>query len=169
MALFIRYKIIIFFFILIASVASAEQNLKFLNIDEIIKKTKIGSQMLDKINRIDSLNIEKLKSFEQELKTTENELNSKKNIISSVEFEKELELLKKKIEDYNNKKNLMSKELNNIKKDELKNFFDQVNPIIQNYMNKNSIELIFNSKNIFMGNKNLDLTNKLIIEIDNRT
>ena len=63
----------------------------------------------------------------------------------------------------------MSKELNNLKKDELKIFFDQVNPIIQNYMNDNSIEMIFNSKNIFMGNKNLDLTNQLIIEIDNRT
>ena len=95
MFIFIRYIITIFFFILAFSVASAEQNLKFLNIDEIIKKTKIGNQMLNKINNIDNLNIEKLKSFEQELKTIENELNSKKNIISSIEFEKELELLKK--------------------------------------------------------------------------
>ena len=63
----------------------------------------------------------------------------------------------------------MSKELKITKNNELKIFFDQVNPIIQNYMNNNSIEIIFNSKNIFMGNKKLDLTNQLIIEIDNRT
>lgn len=169
MGILIRYNITILFFILTVSVASAEQNLKFLNIDEIIKKTKIGSQMLNKINNIDNLNVEKLKSFEEELKTIENELNSKKNIISSDEFEKELELLKKKIEEYNKKKNLMSKELKITKNNELKIFFDQVNPIIQNYMNNNSIEIIFNSKNIFMGNKKLDLTNQLIIEIDNRT
>ena len=54
------------------------------------------------------------------------------------------------------------------KKKELQVFFEKINPIVQNYMNINSIEMLFNSKNIFMGNKNSDLTKQLIEEINNK-
>ena len=54
------------------------------------------------------------------------------------------------------------------KKKELQVFFEKINPIVQNYMNINSIEMLFNSKNIFMGNKNSDLTKQLIDEINNK-
>ena len=62
----------------------------------------------------------------------------------------------------------MVKKLNDFKKDELKNFFDKVNPIIQNYLDQNSIDMLLNSKNIFMGNKNSDLTKQIIDEINKK-
>ena len=62
----------------------------------------------------------------------------------------------------------MVENLNNTKKEELKIFFEKINPIIQNYMSNNSIEMIFNSKNIFMGSKNSDLTKFLIEEINSK-
>ena len=52
--------------------------------------------------------------------------------------------------------------LSETKNNEFKNFFKIVNPIIQNYMNENSIQIILNSKNIFIGNKSSDLTQTLI-------
>ena len=61
----------------------------------------------------------------------------------------------------------MVKNFNNIKKKELKILFDKINPIVQNYMDKNSIDIIFNSKNIYIGNKKSDLTKLLIEEINN--
>ena len=62
----------------------------------------------------------------------------------------------------------MVKNFNDIKKKELKIFFDMINPIVQNYMNEKSIDILFNSNNIFMGNKNSDLTPELIDEINNK-
>ena len=35
-------------------------------------------------------------------------------------------------------------------------------------MNKNSIQILFNSKNVIMGNKNADLTDVLIQEINSK-
>ena len=52
--------------------------------------------------------------------------------------------------------------LSETKNNEFKKFFKIINPIIQNYMNENSIQIILNSKNIFIGNKNSDLTQTLI-------
>ena len=58
---------------------------------------------------------------------------------------------------------------NNVnKKKELKIFFDKINPIVQNYMNEQSIDILFNSNHIFMGNKNSDLTKQLIDEINKK-
>ena len=62
----------------------------------------------------------------------------------------------------------MVKNLSDTKNKELQKLFKIINPIIQNYMNENSIEILFNSKNIFIGNKNSDLTNILIDEINNK-
>ena len=58
----------------------------------------------------------------------------------------------------------MVKNFNDIKKKELKIFFDMINPVVQNYMNEKSIDILFNSNHIFMGNKNSDLTNQLITD-----
>ena len=164
------FKNILFFFIFtfLIQTSYAEQKFKFVNIDLIIKETKIGSQMLDKINKLDQSNIQKLNSFEEELKKIEKDIKLKKNILSDLQFENEVNDLKVKISDYNKKKDLMVKKLNEIKKKELQIFFEKINPIVQDYMTINSIEMLFNSKNIFMGNKNSDLTKQLIDEINNK-
>ena len=62
----------------------------------------------------------------------------------------------------------MVKKLNDIKKKVLQIFFDAKNTIVQNYMNEKSIDILFNSNHIFMGNKKSDLTKKLIDEINNK-
>ena len=59
-------------------------------------------------------------------------------------------------------------QITNVKNNELQKLFKIINPIIQEYMSQNSIEILFNSKNIFFGNKNSDLTQELIDAINNK-
>ena len=61
----------------------------------------------------------------------------------------------------------MVNELEIKKNTELNNFFDKVNPIIQNYMDNNSVEILFERKNVFIGKKNSDITT-IIIDIINK-
>ena len=166
MKLILKFIGILIFILNFTNISYAEQLIKFINVDKIINETNIGKKLLNKINKLDQNNIEKLKSFEKEIQDRQNNINQKKNIISQQEFEKEVDNLKKKISDFNNQKNKMVTELNDVKKQELSQFFENIKPIIQNYMNDNSIDMIINSKNIFIGNKNLDLTNDLINEIN---
>ena len=162
-----KTSLIILIFFSIIQISKAEQILKYANMDQVIKETKIGKKMIIKINKIDETNIKKLNSFEEELKSIENEIKLKKNIISDQEFEKEINDLKKKIANFNKEKKLMVKNFNEIKKKELQLLFDTINPIVQNYMDKNSIDIILNSNNIYIGNKKSDLTKQLIEEINN--
>ncbi len=158
--------IINFFFIL--NFTYADQIYKFADIDLIVKNTLIGKKVLSKINKLDQDNIEKLNVFEKELKNMENEIKLKKNLLSDDELKKEINKLNLKLANYKNQKNIMIKNLSDIKNKELQKLFKTINPVIQNYMNKNSIEILFNSKNIFIGNKNSDLTQDLIEEINNK-
>ena len=49
---------------------------------------------------------------------------------------------------------------------ELSNFFKQINPIIQQYMENNSIDILLEQKNVFIAKNNSDITNKIIEEIN---
>ena len=166
MRIIYKFIFILFFFLGLQTISNAEQLLKFANIDLIISETKIGNQMLKKISNLDEENIEKLKSFEKQIKETQEEIKLKKNVISEIEFEKEVSNLNKKILDFNNQKKTMVEELTNIKNKELNLFFENIKPVVQNYMNENSIDMIVNSKNIFMGNNKSDITNDLIEKIN---
>ena len=42
------------------------------------------------------------------------------------------------------------------------NFFNKIDPIIQTYLDKNSIDILFNNKNIIIGKDSLDITNNII-------
>ena len=160
--------IYLFFFNFIISNVNASQNVAFADIDLIIKTTKVGKSTLDKINQLNNSNIEKLKSFEKEIKDEEDKINKKKNLISSEEFQKEINELKKKLNNFNLKKNEMVDNFKITKSQELENLFKIINPVIQDYMKVNSIGILLNSKNIFMGRKEIDLTQQLIKEIDNK-
>ena len=163
---FFKLCIYLILFINFQNFSYAEQSVKFVNIDLLVNKTKIGNQMLDKINSIDKENIEKLKSFEIQIKEKQEEIKLKKNVISKLEFEKEVSNLNKIILDFKNQKKTMVEELTNIKNKELNLFFENIKPVVQNYMNEKSIDMIVNSKNIFMGNNKSDITTDLIEKIN---
>ena len=166
MRFFFKVCFYLILFINFYNISNAEQSVKFVNIDLLVNNTKIGNQMLDKISSLDQKNIEKLKSFEKQIKDKQDEIKLKKNVISEVEFEKEVTNLNKKILDFNNQKKNMVEELTNIKNKELNLFFENIKPVVQNYMNQNSIDMVVNSKNIFMGNSKSDITIELIEKIN---
>ena len=148
--------------------AYASQNVKFADIDIIVQNSKIGKKTLNKIEKANKSNIEKLNNFQKQLKDRENEIKIKKNIISEEEFQKEVENLKIKFSDFKKKKDLIVKDFSDLKNNELKALFGKINPIIENYMKENSIDILINSKNIFIGSVKSDLTQALIDEIDRK-
>ena len=168
MYIFKKLTLVIFFLILSNNLSFASQNVRFADIDLIVQNSEIGKKTLSKIEKINKSNIEKLTNFQKQLKDRENEIKIKKNIISEEEFKKEVENLKNQLAEFNKKKDLMVKEFSDLKKNELEALFDKINPIIQNYMKENSIEILMNSKNIFIGNINSDLTQVLINEINSK-
>ena len=62
----------------------------------------------------------------------------------------------------------MQNEYQKTKNDEILNFFNKIDPLIQAYLNENSIDILFNNKNVIIGKDSLDITNKIINIINNK-
>ena len=90
----------------------------------------------------------------------------KKNILSKEELNKEIVSLQEKIKKFRSDKDEIVLEFNKMKKESLNNFFNQINPIIQNFMDENSIDILIERKNIFIGKKNSDITETIVKKID---
>ena len=146
----------------------SEDKIAFIDLDLVLKKSKIGQSYLVKINKKNEENIKNLKSKENELKKIEDDIKKKQNILSKEELDKEIFSLKEKIKKFRSDKDKIVLEFNNMKKENLNNFFNQINPIIQIYMDENSIDILIERKNIFMGKKNSDITNTIVKIIDSK-
>ncbi len=159
--------LIIFFFFNFNLVNSSEK-IAFINLDKVLNNSIYGKLLLNDIQKLNEKNIEKLKNNETILKKREDDLNKKKNIISEEDFKKELNALKEKIKLYKKDKDAMVKEIDNKRINNLNNFFSKINPIIQEYMDDNSINLLFEQKNVFIGKNSFDITEDIIKEINNK-
>ena len=163
-----KIKSIILFFFLIFSTTFANSNEKvsFIDIDFLLKNSNLGKSILNEIENLNNKNIDELQNKEKELKKIEEEIKSKKNILSEQEFKKEVDLLKEKIKNYRIYKDKLVKDFEQNKNKKLNLFFKEVNPIIQKFMDKNSIDILLDRKNVFIGKKNSDITNQIIQELN---
>ena len=154
--------ITVLFFSFNLTITSANENIRYINIDEILNNSDLGKIIIDKLKKQNDINIDKIKTKENEIKKENEELTKLKNIINEEEFSKKLIILKKKIDDFNILKKELSDELNEFKKKEIKLFFEKINPIIEKYMEQNSIALILDKKNIFVARSDYDMTKELL-------
>ena len=166
MVKFKRVILVIFFLIFSSHSVYSNDKVAFIDVDFIIKNSNLGKNVLDSIKKLDKQNIEKLNSHNKELKEKELELKSKKNIVSEEAFKKELSQLKEKVSLYTKEKNKMVKDLNKFKNEELDKVFKKIGPIVSKYMEKKSIDIVLDSKNMFMGNSKVDITQDILDEIN---
>ena len=54
------------------------------------------------------------------------------------------------------------KKFQQTKKNEFDNFLSKIEPILNNYMKENSLNILLDKKNIFIGKSELDITEKII-------
>ena len=161
------FIVTIFFFFKI-NLAYSNNNTAFIDLDLILNKTIIGKKLLNDLEIINNNNIQELKKKESELKKDEEEIKKKQNVISQEQFDLEVKKLQDKVKKYRNKKNQMVTSLDQKKKENLSNFFKKVNPIIQNYMDSNSIDILLERKNVFIGKNKSDITDIIIKQIDDK-
>jgi len=163
----VKYLILIFFSFSFSFSAIAK-DLVIVDIDFLIKNSKIGKKILTDINNENKKIIEKFKSEEENFKIEESKLVSKKKILSDVEFQKELSSFKNKIVDYNNNKNRILNDFNIKKNNKFAKFYDDINKILITYSEKNDITTVLDKKNVLISRSDTDITKNILNIIDNK-
>ena len=168
MKLFKNFFFIIFILSLSANNLKAENKVAYLDIDFILTNTLAGKMLLKNLKEEEAIKVNKFKADDEKFKNDEKKILAKKKLISNEEIKKEMKALQIKFQEY---KKIKNKEIENLKKKRntnIINFLNSINPIIEKYMSDNSIYMLMDKKNVFIANKNFDITKKLIELIDNQ-
>ena len=163
---YLQKFLLIFFIFLISTNLSNSKETAFVDIDYIIANSNIGKKVLENINKLDKKNIENLRKKNKSLQELEITIKNKKNVISEDAFNKEVISFQKKVQEFKVEKNKIVKNFNDFKRKELENVFKKISPIINDYMEENSISVLLDSKNIFMGSKKSNLTEDILDRIN---
>ena len=156
-------KIVLIFFLFNQQInAHSEEKIAYINLEDVIQNTVYGKKILKKLNIENEKNKSNLKIFENELQSIESAIKKKQNIITQEEYDSEINKLKIKIKNYNNEKNQLVNKFKQLKSEELNIFFNDINPHIEQFMRNNSISILLDSKKIYIGKSESDITSEII-------
>ena len=144
----------------------AENKVAYINIDLILSKSNPSKSLFSQLELIEQKQIEKIKNNEIKLKEEEKKIFSTKNINSKDEFNKNVDTFQKKVETHRKSKEINIQNFNKKRNKEILRFFKLINPIIEKVMEKNSIAILLEKKNIFIAKSNYDITAIVIEEIN---
>ena len=150
------------FFCFFASKSYSSEKIVFINFEYVINNSNYGKSIFEDLNKIRNENIKKLKSKEKILKDLESEIKTKKNVISKEDLNKKIKLLNVNINEFQNLKKSMENDLNKIKSKKFNDFMDQINPLLEKYMDENSVDIMLDNKNMFIGKKSINKSDEIL-------
>ena len=151
--------VILNFFLINNSFAN---NIVFIDLNYIINNSITGKNVINKLEDINNKNLNLLKKEQLLLNKERDDIEKTKNILSQEDLNKKIVILNQKLQEFNNKQDLMSGEFKNLRQLEMKNLLDKINPIIEKYMLDNNIDLMLKKENIYISKKDFDVSKKLI-------
>jgi outer membrane protein len=149
---------LLFIFILNFENCYAENKIAYIDINHILNHSIVGQSISKHIKKIKEKKNNELVLIKKKLTDKEEDIIKKKNIIEKNEFEKQVNILKKEIGEYRNKKIKINEEIDKKKIKYTKIVLNTLNPIISKYVEENSITIVFPKKSIVIAKKNLDIT-----------
>ena len=139
------FKII--FFVLIVNISQANENIRFININYIVNNSDAGKILNNLIEKKSKNFTNELNKIGKTLEEKKNKIISQKNILKKEEFEK---LIKEY--DVEVKKKIL----------------DLLNPLIRNYLQNESIQILLQKEKIIFGDDKLDITKEILKIFNNK-
>ena len=168
MKLFKNLFLITFIVLFSLNNLKADEKISYLDIEFILANTLAGKSLLENLKKVEDTKINEFKANDLKFQNNEKKILAKKNIISNEEIKKEINALQIEFQKYKKEKTKEIKILEKKKNKNIINFLNLINPIIEKYMTDNSIYILIDKKNVFIANKDYDITKKLIELIDNQ-
>jgi|TARA_B110000914_G_scaffold208475_1_gene205988 outer membrane protein len=157
----------IFIFSIFLNNVGAEQKIVFLDMDRVVSTSSAGTSILNQLKDLSNKNLSSLNKRETIIKEKETKLISQKNIISETEFINKVELLKKEINEHNQKRKKLMTNFKDLKIENTNKLLKLINPILVKYSNDNEISFILQKKNLVIGKTDLDITDEVLKIINN--
>ena len=159
-------KIIIL--LVITSPAFSQEKIVYLDLDFLFANSIKGKNIQNELKNIDLENINILKDKENKLKSEENEILSQKNILSDEVYNEKVNNFQKRLDNFRLEKDKLVEGFDKTRKTKLNEFILEINNIVEEYVEKKSIDLVLNKKHILMGKNKYNITNEIMDILNNQ-
>ena len=153
---------VVLLFTSLLSNSFAENRVVYIDMDYLLTNINLGKKTFEILKNNENKKDKELQLLEKSLKDEESKILASRNIITEEQLNKNIIEFKQKVNKFSKNKVDEIEKLKQIRKKEIKNLLKKINPLIENYMDKNSISIIIDKKNVYIANVQYDITNKLI-------
>jgi Skp family chaperone for outer membrane proteins len=161
----VRLFVVTFFF-LVSTHAFAEQKIVVLDLKYVLNNSKAGKGAQDFLKKLFNDNAKKFTKLEKDLKNQESELLGKKTILSKEDYKKKGEALRKKVVSYQNSRRKSLDEITTKRAKSRETLIAKIEPIVDEYINKNSISIVIDKKNMIGVLNEYDITKDIIKQLN---
>ena len=162
MKYFVKF-IVVTFFLINWTYASAEQKIVILDLKHVLNNSKAGKGAQDFLKKSFEGNVKKFKSIEKELKKEEDDLLTKRTVLSKEEYTKKSDALRKKVIDYQSQRRAALDKIATQRAKSRETLVKKIEPILQTYMKENDVSIVIDKNNTLGAQPETDIT-KIIIE-----
>tara|TARA_B100001989_G_C24415749_1_gene401395 strand:- start:281 stop:799 length:519 start_codon:yes stop_codon:yes gene_type:complete len=158
----------IFFLFIFLGISNANENIRFININYIVINSEVG-KTLNKIIEDKSKKItSELNSLGKKIEDKKNKIISQKNILKKEEYEKLVKTYDDEVIKYNNIRKKKNEDFNQFRLNSQKKIIEALNPIITNFLKKESVQILLQKEQIIFGDNKLDITEKILEIFNNK-
>ena len=160
-----------FFFLILVlfyqNLSIANDKIAYIDLDYIINKSNAGNKLLKELENLNKSNLKKLSLIKKEIDKNKDEIIKVKNVIIEKEFKNKIEEQKKSIREFDKTKKKLENEINELRRKKMIEIVKKINPILEKYMEENSIEVLLKKESIYLSKNNYDIT-KQILDLVNK-
>tara|TARA_E500000178_G_scaffold231742_1_gene228241 strand:- start:369 stop:887 length:519 start_codon:yes stop_codon:yes gene_type:complete len=150
------------FFFLFTGLAVGNENIRFININYIINNSEVGKNLNKLIeDKNEQINTE-LNKIGEKLEKDKNKIINQKNVLKKEEFDELAKNYDDKVKKFNQTRKTRTAEFNQFRINSKKKIIDTLNPIISNFLKKESIQILLQKDKIIFGDEKLDITNEIL-------
>jgi len=159
---FTKLLLALLLFLNLSNLLYASEKIAFIDINYIINNSNIGKKTLSKLEKVNEKNKKDLELLQKKIKKENDEIQKVKNVISKDELVKKIDTHKKNIKDFNDKRSNLSKSITELKKKQTFDIIKKISPIVQEYMEEKSIDVVLKNETLYISKSNYDITKEIL-------
>ena len=148
--------------------AFAENKIVYVDMNKILKESKVGIFVEKELTKSHEAKLDNFNKTEEELKKEEIDLISKRNVMAREEFDKNVKILNEKAQEYQTQRRAWFDDIGQKRNRARAEVLKSLDPIMTDYFEKNNISIILYKRNVAIGTSELDITDKIIDELNKK-
>ena len=167
MKYFVKFFVVTFF-LLFSTDVIAEQKIVVLDLKYVLNNSKAGKSAQDFLKKTYNNNLKKYADMEKALKKEEQDLLTKKTVLSKEEYTKKTDALRKKVIDFQSQRRSAIDKIATQRSNSRATLIQALDPILDVYIKEKNIALVLDKKFALGGVPENDITT-IITEKLNKT